>query len=497
MKRITAKSLYFIELFLTIILSLFCFFGQMNEDGGLILNGFLQFVPSILYLIIFALLILEWIIEKKMPLRRGLYLIFVFLVAILMYNDGKLLSLYNVTLWLLSIPFAVIQIVTIIRYSVKKDPSNSVGEKTLPIGYFSNKQVKIRNVSFIIFVFVLLGSVILTSYLDSLLLSILLSIFIVLAGTVIIFYVFIINNPLNEAIRSINNHLSYHDLCKKIDEIKKNNLHPESENYLNIVLANYSVVADKNVSFKYFEETREPSTKSYVQIYNIVRINYYINSNNFEEAKKLMSMLKRNRRNNNLIQAFEREIIISSSNEIIENVESFYPLENKILFTSVTNCFCLMKYYYTRGNKEKALVYAHKLLDYHSDFSTYISYALQVIDELENGITLHKMNLHNEPFALIKEGSKTIEMRLNDEKRSKIKVGDKIEFTNNVSKDKLTVKVTNLYHYKSFEELYLNHDKISIGYKENEEAKPEDMEVYYSKDNIEKFGVLAIEVSVE
>ena len=57
--------------------------------------------------------------------------------------------------------------------------------------------------------------------------------------------------------------------------------------------------------------------------------------------------------------------------------------------------------------------------------------------------------------------------------------------------------MTNLYHYKSFQELYLNHDKISIGYKENEEAKPEDMEVYYNKENIEKYGVLAIEISVD
>lgn len=40
------------------------------------------------------------------------------------------------------------------------------------------------------------------------------------------------------------------------------------------------------------------------------------------------------------------------------------------------------------------------------------------------------MKLNNSPFNKIKNGSKTIELRLNDEKRSKLKVNDFIEFTN-------------------------------------------------------------------
>ena len=40
----------------------------------------------------------------------------------------------------------------------------------------------------------------------------------------------------------------------------------------------------------------------------------------------------------------------------------------------------------------------------------------------------HNMRLNHDPFVLIEKGSKTIELRLNDEKRSKIKVGDTIVF---------------------------------------------------------------------
>ena len=45
----------------------------------------------------------------------------------------------------------------------------------------------------------------------------------------------------------------------------------------------------------------------------------------------------------------------------------------------------------------------------------------------------HIMKLHPEPFAKIKDGSKTIELRLYDEKRQRISIGDTIRFINTES----------------------------------------------------------------
>ena len=45
-------------------------------------------------------------------------------------------------------------------------------------------------------------------------------------------------------------------------------------------------------------------------------------------------------------------------------------------------------------------------------------------------MTVHNMKLYQSPFDNISNGSKTIELRLNDEKRQKINVGDIIEFHN-------------------------------------------------------------------
>ena len=109
---------------------------------------------------------------------------------------------------------------------------------------------------------------------------------------------------------------------------------------------------------------------------------------------------------------------------------------------------------------------------------------------------MHEMRLNNGPFNLIKEGSKTVEMRLYDEKRKNIQVGDIIKFINRSTNEELKVKVTYLHIYDSFESLYRDFDKVSIGYKKDDEANPKDMEKYYSIEDQNKYGVLGIEMEL-
>ena len=109
---------------------------------------------------------------------------------------------------------------------------------------------------------------------------------------------------------------------------------------------------------------------------------------------------------------------------------------------------------------------------------------------------IHKMNLWNESFQKIKNKTKTIEMRLCDEKRSKISIGDVIEFTNTKNNEILECIVSNLYKYENFEQLYENHNKIEIGYSDGDIADPKDMLTYYSLEIINKYGVLGIEIKI-
>lgn len=103
-----------------------------------------------------------------------------------------------------------------------------------------------------------------------------------------------------------------------------------------------------------------------------------------------------------------------------------------------------------------------------------------------------KMHLHDEPFQKIKNGKKKIEMRIKDEKRSTIKVGDTIEFENRKTKEVISKKIINLYSYKNFEELIKNYNKEILGYNEEDNIL-EELEIYYPKEEQEKYGVIAIE----
>lgn len=104
----------------------------------------------------------------------------------------------------------------------------------------------------------------------------------------------------------------------------------------------------------------------------------------------------------------------------------------------------------------------------------------------------HEMKLKNSPFSLMKSGSKCVELRLYDEKRRLLKVGDSICFTNVQSAEQLEAKIIDLRQYTDFFQLYKNFSPVEMGYREGEVANPEDMYAYYAKEDIEKYGVLAI-----
>ena len=72
-------------------------------------------------------------------------------------------------------------------------------------------------------------------------------------------------------------------------------------------------------------------------------------------------------------------------------------------------------------------------------------------------------------------------------------MGDHILFNGN-----LEVEVTALHRYPSFEGLYAAFPLSALGYLPNEEAtaSPSDMFLYYTKEQIEQYGALGIEIKL-
>ncbi|MDD6050862.1 MAG: GNAT family N-acetyltransferase [Clostridiales bacterium] len=108
----------------------------------------------------------------------------------------------------------------------------------------------------------------------------------------------------------------------------------------------------------------------------------------------------------------------------------------------------------------------------------------------------HKMSLRPEPFGMIAEGRKRYELRLNDEKRRRIAVGDIITFTCTADERSVTVRVTSLQSFPDFAALYAALPLTECGYTAENvaTADPRDMERYYPPERQRDHGVLAIGV---
>ena len=79
------------------------------------------------------------------------------------------------------------------------------------------------------------------------------------------------------------------------------------------------------------------------------------------------------------------------------------------------------------------------------------------------------MHLNNEPFQLMKNEVKTIEIRLNDEKRQEIKSGDYIVFQNLMNEETLTVQVKEIVVFSSFQSLLNQYTNEEVGAKADDQ----------------------------
>ena len=109
----------------------------------------------------------------------------------------------------------------------------------------------------------------------------------------------------------------------------------------------------------------------------------------------------------------------------------------------------------------------------------------------------HEMTLFPKPYASIASGQKTIELRLYDEKRQSIQIGGQIRFTNTEDASQTTLcEVVQLHVFKSFAELYATLPLLKCGYTTDDvdNAHPDDMFTYYSKEKQALYGVVGIEL---
>lgn len=111
---------------------------------------------------------------------------------------------------------------------------------------------------------------------------------------------------------------------------------------------------------------------------------------------------------------------------------------------------------------------------------------------------IHEMKLQPKYFEYIKNGTKRIELRLNDEKRSLIQLGDKIKFFKEPElSETFETKVIGLLRYENFESLFNDFDiSILADSSMNKDELINILQEFYTKEKQKEYGVLGIRIEL-
>jgi len=108
-------------------------------------------------------------------------------------------------------------------------------------------------------------------------------------------------------------------------------------------------------------------------------------------------------------------------------------------------------------------------------------------------INIHTLRMDEKYFDLIKSGKKTYELRMNDDKRKMMKIGDEICFVKRPDlKEYFYKKIRGLHYYKTLEEMVENIDVKLMGFDSKEEVI-DVMNKFYSEE-LKTLDVVAIEI---
>ena len=110
----------------------------------------------------------------------------------------------------------------------------------------------------------------------------------------------------------------------------------------------------------------------------------------------------------------------------------------------------------------------------------------------------HIMKLQPEYYNFILNGTKRIELRLFDEKRQQIKIGDTIIFLKEPSlEENIKVKVIGLLRYNTFKDLFNDFDiSILSDKKMTKNELLNVLEQLYTKEKQKQYGVLGIRIEL-
>lgn len=370
--KINQKVNQLIQLCVNIVLIL-TIFGLKEQNEDFYLPNYLVWIPFVCWGILIIGLVLEYLSGYK-PIVRTILLSFTVVFSLICLSDS--FNLFVDTLIILGIPYIIALIVLTIKNGFAANSTNESMIKfknCLPLGIFAKKDLIIQYISFgIFFVIIALLAVFIPKEGNYLLIIISVAII----SICIIFLISYNTNTLQKILNAINKDLNYAKFDTLLTKTLKNNLHPESYNYLNIVKANYSSLVSIEEAVAIFEKTTMPTQKKYKSFYQIVEVEILMETGKFDEAKAKIDALPNNYKAN-LLNLYK---VLATDEEIL-NIESLYPINNRIKINNMLSLYVRMIYFEMRDKHDDAKRYAHAILNLNTDFKRYNEDAQAICDD--------------------------------------------------------------------------------------------------------------------
>ena len=370
--KIDISYILTIELIISLtIASLVLFYGN-SDTIGLVLPKSIIYLPLILFVILIFFFLLEFI--KKRRIGRLIYFIMSIWLINLMNSSIEML---NQAIWFFSLIYTIIVLVpfTKSKTTIRKNDS----KKELPVTIYSKQHLKLNNLLlFIVFVF---DAGFLWIWYRELMLPMVLGLVIAfIISFVGIVYVSILINPLSKPIRLMNNEVKFNEAYELLENLKSNEmLHQDNIEYIKIFQSDYYALVDKKKSIELFENIKEPNFKEYKKVYNLLKFCYFLNKNEFENAKEQLKLIeKKHFYNKNGLKRLSIMLSISLG-ENVENVDLYYKTNTKMKFLNVINALNLMTYYETKGELDKAKENAKVILEHGKELTETYNKAMEIM----------------------------------------------------------------------------------------------------------------------
>ena len=141
---------------------------------------------------------------------------------------------------------------------------------------------------------------------------------------------------------------------------------------------------------------------------------------------------------------------------------------------------------------EKGVKSLTRFKGYKTGILKYGIYAIHI----ERIQSYHEMKLQTSSFSCMKFGTKNIEIRLNDEKRQLIKIGDTIKFIEESnSKNFFLVRVIGIMKYRNFNDLINDFDmKYFFSKDMSKEELLGNLNESYSAEKQKKYNAVGIKI---